>query len=92
TLSVIIASSTEPFKKALFNSRAIEIYRSLCRVFGKDEEEFMPVDFMYMVIQISSFGVDIIFDFASYLANEIHSGLIGIAKGKVEQTFGHYSL
>ena len=52
----------------------------------------MPVDLMYMIIQISSFGVDVIFDFASYIADEIHNGLIGIAKGKVEKTFGHYSL
>ena len=36
--------------------------------------------------------MDIIFDFASYLDEEIHIGLIGIAKGKVEKTFGHYSL
>ena len=50
TLSVITTASMKPFKKELFNSRAIQIYRSLCRVFGKDEEEFMLVDFMHMVI------------------------------------------
>ena len=47
---------------------------------------------MHMMTQISSFGVDIIFDFASYLVEEIHIGLIGIAKSKVEKTIGHYSL
>lgn len=45
-----------------------------------------------MITYISSFGVEIIFDFSSYLANEIYSGLVGIAKGKVENTFGHYSI
>ena len=36
--------------------------------------------------------MDTIFYFASYLDEEIHNGLIGIAKSKVEKTFGHYSL
>ena len=52
----------------------------------------MPVKFMDMLTQISSFGVDIIFDFAYYIIEEIHIGLVGIAKSKVEKTFGHYSL
>jgi hypothetical protein len=92
TLPAITSSSKEPFKKAYFNVRALEIYRTLCRVFGEDEGEFMPVSFMYMITQLSSFSVDIVFDFASYLANEIHSGLVGITKGKVEKPWGHYSL
>ena len=52
----------------------------------------MPISFMYMMVQIASFGVDVIFDFASFLAEEIHTGLIGIAKGNLKRTFGHYSL
>ena len=52
----------------------------------------MPIDLMYMMIQIDSFGVDIIFYFASFLAKEIHNGLVEIAKGKLDKTFGHYSL
>lgn len=75
TLPTITSSSREPFKRVYFNSRAIEVYRSLCRVFERDEEEFVLVDFMYMIIQISSFGVNIVFYFASYLAEEIHNGL-----------------
>ena len=42
--------------------------------------------------QTLQFGMSSILDFATYLAEEIHNGLIGIAKGKVEQTFCHYSL
>ena len=34
TLLAITPSSREPFKKACFNARAVEIYRTLCRVFG----------------------------------------------------------
>ena len=52
----------------------------------------MPIKFMYMMTQISSFDVDIIFYFSSYIVEEIHVGLVGIVKGKVEITFGHYSL
>ena len=43
-----------------------------------------------MIIHISSFGVDVIFDFSSYLAEEIHTGLVGILKSKVDKKFGHY--
>ena len=88
TLPAITPSSREPFKKACFNARVVEIYRTLCRVFGEGEEDFIPVSFMYMITQIASFSVEIIFDFSSYLADEIHNGLVGIAKGKVEKVWG----
>ena len=61
---------------------------TLCKAFSEDEQEFMPINFMYMMVQISSFGVDIIFQFAYFLAEEIHVGLIGIAEGKIEKIFG----
>ena len=37
TLLVITATSREPFKNDLFTSQAVEISRTLCRVFGEDE-------------------------------------------------------
>ena len=52
----------------------------------------MPISFMYMITQISSFGVDVIFYFSSYIVEEIHTCLVGITKGKVDKKFGHYSL
>ena len=52
----------------------------------------MPINFMYMMILITSFGLDVIFYFSNYLAEEIHVGLVRIAKGKMEKTFGHYSM
>lgn len=82
---VIIVASREPFKRSLFTSWVVEIYRTLCRVLGEDEQDFMPIDLMYMMIQIASFGVDVIFYFASFLAKEIHNGLVGIAKGKLDK-------
>ena len=85
-----IASIKEPFKKEFFTTRGIDIYMTLCRVFGEDEQKFIPIKFMYMMIQISSFGVDIIFHFASYLEEEIRVGLVGIAKRKIENIFGNY--
>jgi hypothetical protein len=65
---------------------------NLCRVFGKDEHNFMPIKFMYMMTQISSFCVNIVFDFVSYIVEEINIGLVGIEKSKKEKAFGHYSL
>ena len=50
TLPVIIATSREPFKKDHFTSWAVEVYRTLCRVFGEDEKNAMPISFMYMMI------------------------------------------
>ena len=52
----------------------------------------MPINFMYMMSQISSFSVDIIFYFSSYIVEEIHIGLVGTIKNKVEKTLGQYSL
>jgi len=92
TLPAITTSSREPFKGAYFNTTVVEAYKTLCRVFREDEKKLMPMSFMYMITQISSSSVDIIFDFASFLAEEIHNGLVGIVKGKVEKIFGHYSL
>ena len=65
---------------------------SLCRVFGEDEQSYMHVSFMYMMVLIFYFGVDVIFYFASFLAKEIHNGLIGIAKSSVEKPSGWYSM
>ena len=70
----------------------MKAYKTLCWVFVEDEKNFMPTSFMYMITLISSFGVDVIFYFASYLVEEICIGLVGIAKGKVDKKFGHYSL
>ena len=55
---VITTTSREPFKKDLFTSWAVEIYITLCRVFGEDEKKVMPISLMYMIIQIASFGVN----------------------------------
>ena len=52
----------------------------------------MHINFMYMMAQIYSFCVDISFHYASYIVEEIHIGLVGIVKSKVENIFGHYSL
>ena len=52
----------------------------------------MPINFMYMMVQITFFRVDVVFYFVTYLAKQIHVGLVGIAKGKVEKTFAQYSL
>ena len=44
------------------------------------------------MVQILYNGVDVIFDFSSYIAEEIHNGLNGIEKGKIEKPSGWYSM
>ena len=45
-----------------------------------------------MMVQILQYGMDLIFYFASYLAEEIHTRLIGISKTRVDKPFGWYYL
>ncbi len=45
-LTFVTASTKEPFNKQFFSTRAIDIYMTLCKVFGEDEQEFMPIKFM----------------------------------------------
>lgn len=47
--SLLTTSTREPFKTELFISKAIEICMTLCSDFGKDEQNFMPIKFMYMM-------------------------------------------
>ena len=35
-LTFVTASTREPFKKQFFNTRAIDIYMTLCRAFGEE--------------------------------------------------------
>ena len=48
-LTFVTPSIKEPFKKDFFTSRAIDICMNLCRVVGEDEQNVMPIKFMYMM-------------------------------------------
>lgn len=65
---------------------------ALHRAFGEDEPGYRFIKFMYMMVHISSFGFDVIFNFVQNLANEIHNVMIGISKGKLEKAFGWHSM
>ena len=45
----ITSSFKEIFKVVYFNARAVEINRTLCRIFGEGEEDFIPMSFMCIV-------------------------------------------
>ena len=49
TLSAITSLSKELIKKEYFYARAVEICRTLSRVFGEGEEYFIPMSFMCIV-------------------------------------------
>lgn len=52
----------------------------------------MPAHYMLMMAQILNPSLAVAYDFAPYLADVIHEGLIGINNAKVDRPFGWYSL
>ena len=78
--------------RKFFNLRAQALYFSLCQIFGMDEGEYIPGSIVLIMAQTLQFGMSSILDFASFLAKEIHNGLVGISKGKVNRPFCWYSL
>ena len=64
----------------------------MCSIFGVKESEVIPSSFICLMAQILQFGITSSFDFASYLAKEIHNRLIAIAKGVMDKPFSWYSL
>lgn len=92
TLSIITTSTPEPLLKRHFNTRAQALYVSLCKIFGVDEAEQIPGSIVFIMAQTLQFGMSTILDFATFIAKEIHNGLVGIAKGKVDKPFCGYSM
>lgn len=52
----------------------------------------MPTHYMLMIAQIFNPSLVVTFDYAPYITDAIHEGLIGIKNGKVDRPFGWYSL
>ena len=92
TLPVITASTPEPLLRRHFNLRAQALYFSLCKILGIDEVDQIPGSIVLMMAQTLQFGMSTILHFATFLAKEIHNGLVGIVKGKVNKPFYWYSL
>ena len=92
TLSVIIDNTLDPVMRRNFNLRLQALYFSLCKIFGMDEAEKISGSIVFIMAQTVQFGMSTILDFANFLAQEIHSGLVGIAHGKVDKPFCWYSL
>ena len=89
-LLLVTSSTPEPLLKKFFNSKAQDLFASLCNIFGLYEIDHVFCHFVFMMAQILQYGMISIFDFASFLAEEIHTGLVGIGKGKVDKPFGWY--
>lgn len=82
----------EPFSLNWFTLRAKGLYWSLCQIFGEDVEVNMPTHYMLMIAQILNPSLAVTFDYAPYITDAIHEGLIGIKNAKVDRPFGWYSL
>lgn len=57
-----------------------------------DEIDNILGSLVLIITQTLQYGMSSILDFAYYLVEEIHNGLIGIAQGKVNRHFVWYSL
>lgn len=91
-LIVVGPNTEEPFSLNLFTFRAKGLYWSLCQILGEDAEANMPNHYMLMIAQILNPSLAVTFDYASFITDAIHEGLIGIKNGKVDRPFGWYSL
>ena len=92
TLSLVTPSTREPLMRRYFNPRAQALYFSLYKIFGMDEAEHIPGSIVLIMAQTLQFGMSNILDFSTFLAQEIHNGLVGISQGKVNRPFFWYSL
>ena len=75
-----------------FNPRVEALYFSLYKIFELDEGEHIPSSIVLIMAQTLQFGMGNILDFSTFLAQEIHNGLVGISQGKVNRPFCWYSL
>ena len=82
TLSIITANTPEPLFRRHFHTRTQALYFSLCKIFGMDETMQISGSFVFIMAQTLQFGMSTILDYGTFLAQEIHNGLVGIAQGK----------
>lgn len=92
SLHLVTQNTLEPLLKKYFNPRAQALYFSLCKTFGMDEQDHIPGSIVFIIAQTFQYGMSSIFYFATSLAEEIHNGLIGIEKAKVDKPFCWYSM
>lgn len=91
-LPLVTPNTPEPLLRKYFNPRAQALYFSLYRIFGMDEQDHILGSIVFIIAQTLQYGMSSIFDFATPLAEEIHTGLMGIAKAKVDKPFCQYSM
>ena len=87
TLPLVTPTTLEPLMRKFFNPKAQALYFSLCQIFGMEEGEYNPSFIVLIMTQTLQFGITNILDFASFLVEEIHNGLVGISKGEVNRPF-----
>ena len=91
-LFLVTTATLEPLMKKYFNQRDQALYLSLYRVLGVLEIDHVPRFLVIMMAQILQYGMTSIFDFGTYLVEQIHHGLIRIAKGELDKPFYWYSI
>lgn len=71
-------SSVEPFPIGAFAKYLQATFFCLCQILGFNPITVMPLDFMYMAIQIQHPDFIVFFNLALYLEEKIHEGLLDI--------------
>lgn len=91
-LTLVTSTALELLMRKYFNLRAQYLYFTLCKIFGMYEEEYIHDSIVLIIAQTLQFGMSSILDFATFLAQEIPNGLVGISQGKVKRPFCWCSL
>ena len=86
-LCLVTSATRKPLMKKFFNSKAQALYISLCKILGVVDTDHVPGYLVMMMAQILQYGLTFIFYFSTYLAKQIHQGLIRIAKGELDKPF-----
>ena len=91
SLPLVTPNIPKPLMKKYFNPRIKALYFTLCKIFIMDDQDYIKGSIVLIIAQTLQFGMSSILYFASFLAKEIHNGLIGIAQGEVNRPFFWHS-
>ena len=82
----------EPFRLNCFADHFLATFYSLCQILGFSPNTVMPIAYMFMGAQIQHPNFSVVYDYASFLAERMHEGLLNLFVGDTNVPFFWYSL
>ena len=82
----------EPFRLNCFADHFLATFYSLCQILGFSPNTVMPIAYMFMGAQIQHPNFSVVYDYASFLAERMHEGLLNLFVGDTSVPFFWYSL